>query len=315
MREGVPKKAERFIRALLSYRARAKITNTYLKPLTLQAERTGGIVYTNINPTDTRTGRPASREPNLLNVPKPVVKKKEEGNPVRACFVPREDCVIYYFDVSQQEMAVFGLLAGDERILAAYKRGDDIHQYMADQIGWGDKRDLVKNINFGILYGMGIKTMAKSWRMRLPEAKKNMGIYLDEFPSVREFQKECESNLRQFGYVEDFFGRRYHVPWQQAYKAVNALVQGGCAQAFKIGLLNTSRRLSELREQPKILLPVYDEIQIETARWNTKAERQFCETVVCQMTNVPQLLDRGLKLRVDVEKTETSWAQKQEVKL
>jgi DNA polymerase-1 len=313
--EGVPKFADRFIRALLSYRAYTKISGTYLKPLTAQAERTGGVVFTSINPTDSRTGRPASRDPNLLNIPKPVVKKQEEGNPVRECFVPRDGCAIYYFDVSQQEMAVFGLYADDQDILQAYERGEDIHQHMADQIGWSDKRDLVKNINFGVLYGMGITAMATMWGMRLAEAKKNMRIYMEAFPSVRRLQKECEMELKQRGYVEDFFGRRYHVQYGEAYKAVNALVQGGCAQAFKIGLLNVDSFLSSVDPQSKIILPVYDEIQIESITWRPKPERGFCRAITEQMTDIPQLLDRGLRLRVDVEKTVTNWAEKEKVEI
>lgn len=312
--EGVPKFADRFIRALLSYRAYTKISGTYLKPLVRQAERTGGVVYTSINPTDSRTGRPASRDPNLLNIPKPVVKKQEEGNPVRECFVPRDGCAIYYFDVSQQEMAVFGLYADDQDILQAYERGEDIHQHMADQIGWSDKRDLVKNINFGVLYGMGITAMATMWGMRLVEAKKNMRIYMDAFPSVRRLQKECEMELKCRGYVEDFFGRRYHVQYGEAYKAVNALVQGGCAQAFKIGLLQVDAAIMKYWRSARIILPVYDEIQIEK-RKSDGVESEFCSWVPEAMTDIPQLLDRGLRLRVDVEKTETNWAEKRKVEL
>uniref|UniRef100_A0A6M3J2K5 DNA-directed DNA polymerase n=1 Tax=viral metagenome TaxID=1070528 RepID=A0A6M3J2K5_9ZZZZ len=314
LKEGVPKKAEQFIKALMDYRAYAKILNTYMKPLTLQAERNDGIVYTTINPTDTRTGRPASRDPNLLNIPKPTVKKKEESNPVRACFIPREGCAIYYFDVSQQEMAVFALMADDYSILDAYKEGKDIHQYMADQIGWGDKRDIVKNINFGVLYGTGIKHMAKTWRMTLTEAKETMRIYMQTFGSVKTFQEKCKWELQRNGYVEDFFGRRYHVPVNQAYKAVNSLVQGGCAQAFKMGLLQVDKYV-EKHNVGKLLLPIYDECQLETPKLSKADESQLCRNVIKCMSDIPQLVNRGLKLRIDVEKTETSWACKEKIEI
>ena len=203
-------------------------------------------------------------------------------------------------------------MAEDYDILGAYNEGKDVHQYMADQIGWGDKRDIVKNINFGVLYGTGIKHMAKTWRMSLAEAKETMRIYMQTFGSVKEFQEKCEWELKKQGYVEDFFGRRYHVPVNQAYKAVNALVQGGCAQAFKIGLLNVDRIYS-LKSDYNILLPIYDEIQLEAKKLNEVNEVVLCKTVIGAMTNIPQLLDRGLKLRVDVQKTVSNWSCKEKV--
>ena len=313
LKEGVPKKAATFIKALMDYRAYAKILNTYMKPLTLQAERNEGIVYTTINPTDTRTGRPASRDPNLLNIPKPTVKKKEESNPVRACFIPREGCTIYYFDVSQQEMALLLLYAGETEMLEAYMNGVDIHQAMADKLG--KDRDSTKNKNFAVVYGTGIKHMAKTWRMSLGEAKEEMRAYQNMFPFIQEFQEKCKWELRHQGYVEDYFGRRYHVPVNQAYKAVNAVVQGGCAQAFKIGLINVDKHLQRFRPVVNILLPVYDEIQQETPKLSSGEEVLFCTRIIEQMVAVSQLLDRGLKLRVGVQKTTTNWSEKEKIEL
>ena len=304
------KRASRFIESLLLLRAFSKTVGTYLIPLAERAERNSGIVYTSINPTDTVTGRPASKNPNLLNISKPDDKKTLIHNPIRECFVCRPGFANYYFDVSQQEMAFFGLLADDTRILEAYTAGEDIHQYMADQIGLD--RGQTKGINFGVLYGLGIKAMAANAGWPVSKAKEIMSIYLDEFPSVKEFQARCKYELYQSGYVEDFFGRRYHVPPNQAYKAVNALVQGGCAQAFKIGLLNVDALLVSRQH---IILPVYDELQIETPIYSKAVEAKWCDNIVSAMINVPQLLDRGLRLRVDVEKSETNWAEKKKLKL
>lgn len=302
------KRVSDFIGNLLNHRACTKIRNTYLLPLAEKAELNNGIVYTSINPTDTRTGRPASRDPNLLNIPVPISKKTGESNPVRECFVCRRGHCVYYFDVSQQEMAVFGLYANDLRILDAYASGEDLHQYMAEQIGL--PRVVTKNVNFGVIYGMGIRTMATKYGMSQQEAKDNMNIYLREFPSVREFQNKCKEELQYAGCVEDFFGRRYSVPIGQAYKAVNCLVQGGCAQAFKIGLLNVS---SSLDNNEHILLLPYDEIQIEKPICSKEAEKSFVNRVCSQMVAIPQLLERGLELRVDVSKSITNWAEKEKL--
>lgn len=314
--EGVSEKAEEFIKSLMNYRDYTKITNTYLKPMTAMAVRNDGIIYTNINPTNTRTGRPACTDPNMLNIPKPKVKKGREENPVRACVVPREGKVIYYFDVAQQEYAVLLLYVEQYEMLKAYTEGADIHQIMADILG--RDRDSTKNCNFGVTYGLSVAGMAMMYGLTKKQAKADMDLYRRKFPFIQEFQRKCKSELRQFGYVEDFFGRRYHVPVGQAYKAVNAVVQGGCAQAFKIGLLNVDEHLDYgHRDNAKIILPVYDENQIEVdmEKDGGLIEKPFCQHIIDAMTDIPQLLERGLRLRVDVKKTMTNWAEKVEVGL
>ena len=314
VRDGVPKRAERFIKVLLDFRAYSKIANTYLKPLTEQAERTGGTVYTTINPTDSRTGRPASRDPNLLNIPNQDVKQRGRENHVRNCFIPRNgkmykdmkiilpvydelqiewNGAIYYFDISQQEFAMFFSYADADDLVKAYLNGADLHQHMADLLGRPDKRKIVKNQNFGVIYGLGIRVMAASQNISIEQAKEEMKIYNNEFPFIREFQKRLEEKLRFYGYVEDYFGRRYHVPMGQAYKAVNAIVQGGCAQAFKQGLLQVDELLGK----------------------RYKSERGFCKSIMKAMSEVKETMDVGLKFRVDVKKTVTSWAEKEEIKI
>jgi len=309
VRDGVPKRAERFIKVLLDFRAYSKIANTYLKPLTEQAERTGGTVYTTINPTDSRTGRPASRDPNLLNIPNQDVKQRGRQNHVRECFVPRKsrryknmkiilpvydelqiewNGAIYYFDISQQEFAMFFSYAGADDLVRAYLDGADLHQHMADLLGRPDKRKIIKNQNFGVIYGLGIRVMAASQNISIEQAKEEMKIYYNEFPFIGELQRRLKDELRLYGYVTDYFGRRYHVPYGQAYKAANAIVQGGCAQAFKQGLLQTDELLTKKH----------------------KNEKRFCESVIKAMGEVKETMDVGLKFRVDVKRTTTNWADK-----
>lgn len=313
VRDGVPKRAERFIKVLLDFRAYSKIANTYLKPLTEQAERTGGTVYTTINPTDSRTGRPASRDPNLLNIPRQDVKQRGRQNHVRDCFIPRDGKAIYYFDVAQQEMAMFLSYAGADDMLQAYIDGKDLHQYMADLLGRPDKRQIVRTQSFGVIYGLGIKAMAASQNLSIEQAKEEMKIYNEEFPFVQELTDRLKDELRMYGYVEDYFGRRYHVPYGQAYKAVNAIVQGGCAQAFKQGLLQVDELYERKYEDAKIILPVYDELQIE--RGIKKDEKMFCCDTMKAMSEIPELMDIGLKFRVDVKRTTTNWAEKERLEI
>lgn len=319
-----PRTANKLVTLLLDYRALTKLTGTYLLPLAARAKRDNSYIYCEINPTDSRTGRMASRNPNLQNVPAPVSRKTTKANPVRDCFTCSSDEAIYYFDNEQMEMAYFGLLADDRDILEGYAAGEDIHMVMAKIIYGKDctklQRDVTKNINFGVIYGLGIRTMCKLYGFTMKEAREFLDIYFRKFPSISAFQDKCKSAIRQRGYVSDFWGRRYHI--KEAYKAVNGLVSGGCAQAFKEQMLVVESYLHtcpvSVRNAAKIVMPVHDEIQIRTKRGlihRKSHETAFCNAVIETMSDIPQLIDRGLQLRIKVERTVTSWSKKKEVKL
>jgi len=146
------------------------------------------------------------------------------------------------------------------------------------------------------------------------EAEELLDHYHKTFPSIHEFQDELKERLELDGYVQDWFGRRYHLPSNQAYKAVNAMVQGGCGQAFKEGFNAVDRWLGETGAGA-ILLPVHDESIIESDRepHTTEADEMLAE-LSTRMEEIPQLMNKGRRLRVDVKYTETTWADKQAYK-
>lgn len=316
-------KIREFVETLLEYRSLKKISGTYLEPFVKKAESNNGVIHCSINPTDARTGRMTSTKPDLFNIPETKVRSTGKTNPVRECFIVREGFANYYFDYAQMEMGIFGLLAGDTRIIEGYQKGEDLHDYMA-QIIWPqyDKdpkfwRGVTKNINFGIIYGMGIRTMALLYEIKESEARRYFNIYMEEFPSVREYQEECRQKLLIDGWIWDWFGRRYCLSPGEAYKAVNAIVQGSCAQIFKIALLEVDKFLNTDLSfgESNILLTVYDEIQLESACKSPQAIRWLTSNIVACMTNISQLLERDFRLRVDVSKSMTNWAKKKKVKL
>lgn len=314
----VKKTPRKYIKNLLEYRSYTKTVGTYLDPLVRRAEQTGGVIYCSINPADTRTGRMASRDPNLQNIPtlNPRRGRTAGGlNPVRSCFIVREGYTNYYFDYSQMELVIFGLLAQEQRILDAYEDGVDLHGYMASFM-YGKKytkqqRDLTKDTTYGKIYGLGVRGMSLMYGMSEAEAKKALHQYDKEFPSIRDFQYQCKDELRTFGYVEDWFGRRYHVPVGRAYVAVSAIVSGTCASIFKIALIAVDKYLSN--KYSRIILPVHDEIQIE--RPNDSWRNIFIQDITEKMTNINETLDRGLRLRVDVSKSTTNWAEKKKMEM
>lgn len=319
-------KAKKYINLLLDYRSYTKILNTYLIPLTEKALVGRGIIYCSINPADTRTGRMASREPNLQNIPEPTKRATGRTNPVRGCFICRRGYTNYYFDYSQMEMVIFGLLSGEQMLLEAYNNREDIHDTMAGVI-YGRKhsrrqRDLTKNINFGIIYGMGIRRMAKTYQMTESRAKELLKVYHSKFKAIDRWREELRADLVEQRYVEDIFGRRYHLQPGEAYKAINALVQGSCANIFKIALINVAEKMDWKKKElffpyANILLPVHDELQIElkneAVRNFSVREDVFISNVLDSMIMVPQVMALGLRLRVDVAKTTTNWADKENV--
>lgn len=311
--EGTTKRAAEFIAALRLYRNCAKTINTYLLKFANIADRNDGVIHTQLNPADTKTGRMASRDPNLQNLPN-VHKEYShiEENPVRFCFVPRRSFANYYFDYVQMELVVFGLYAQDEHIVEAYNAGEDLHHYMARCVYEVDEpteqqRQATKNISFGIIYGEGIRTLQMNLRCTQAKARELLDIYYSKFPSIRQYGDRLKRLLYKHGYIEGLFGKRYTLTRGQAYKAINKIIQGECAQIFKVALLKLDSLLKPTTE--RILLPIHDEFQIER-RWPAPHEQTWARTVVGCMTDIPQLLDRGLRLRVDVDKTLTNWAEK-----
>lgn len=312
-------RARTYIESLLDYRSYSKTVGTYLIPLTRRAEMNEGIVYCQINPADSRTGRMASRDPNLQNIPEPIKRQTGRANPVRSCFVVRPGYVNYYFDYSQFEMVIFGVYAQEPRILEPYEAGEDIHGNMASYMYGCDynkqERDLTKNTSYGVIYGLGPKTMSLMYGIPFNEARRFRGQYLKEFPTIKRFLDSCRRELIDYGYVTDWFGKRYHVPVGQAYKAVNCLVQGVCASIFKAALILIHKLIADKFDGINILLPVHDEFQIEVeqSKYTASTRNIFVECVIGCMTDIYQVTDRRLTLKVDVSKSATNWAEKKKI--
>jgi DNA polymerase-1 len=305
--------AAAFIHSLLTYRALTKIRGTYLRPLARRAELAGGRVYCSINPTNSRTGRMSSSDPNLQNIPR-AKEPDQPGYAVKRCVEVPEGYEFWYFDVEAFEFAVFGLIAGERTILDAYAAGEDLHLAMAKRVFGeeraADMRQATKTLDFAIIYGSGDKQVATQLKYTVEQAAELRAMYYAMFPAIPRFIKYCNMQLRRHGYVEDYFGKRYHIEHGMGYKGVNALVQGGCAQAFKIGLLNVPIRYVK-SPKCKLFLPVHDEAQFMRRITDNSLTEQFVGDIVGAMQDVPQFTSRGLTLRIDVKRATTSWAEKQ----
>lgn len=317
------KKGLRFISTLLDMRALHKLLNSYLIPLRARAKFNNGRIYCNINTADTKTGRMAVTDPGLQTIPR-LISKRKRKNPIRSCFICRPGYYNYYFDYAQIEMIFYAALINEERIIKAYNNGEDIYTVIAGfalskknlsyiRKHLGDPRQQLKGLSLAVIYGAGIPGTAKILQMSRTRASSLLADYLDACPAVLEYREQCINELHKQGYVEDFFGRRYHVEPRQAYKAPNAVVQGSCAQILKIAFLQVSAYLKRKRELAKVIMPIHDELQFERPAAKIKTEMIFIRNIIKQMRDIPQLIERGIFLRIDAAKSTTNWESKKDI--
>ncbi|MBW8002638.1 MAG: hypothetical protein FVQ80_11555 [Planctomycetes bacterium] len=332
------KRLNKFLETLFQVRRVNKLVGTYLEPLYDRAKYNNGIVYCNINPTDTRTGRMASNNPNLHNIPRPDTGVgDEQGNPIRHCFVCRKGFTNLLSDYEQMEMWMYAAVAGSNRMMRILQEGGDIHASAAYQI-FGEeavdnkhgqrcrvlvgkkfkwmmisklKRFQCKKVNFGVIYGMGFRALALQIKTKELEARDLLQEWHGNNPEMRAQNALNESLLKKYGFVEDFFGRRYNIRVKDAYKAINAQVQGGCAQALKIALINVEKYFDSLPSYNDnrfaTLLLIHDELMAEMPNAARLVWPKIIAGIEHRMKHIPQLEDRGIILNVDSKITQDAW--------
>jgi len=267
--------AEHEIAALiLEYREYAKLRGTYVDGLARETDPETGLVHTTFEQTVASTGRLASRNPNLQNVP----IRTEWGRAVRGCFNSgREGYALICADYSQIELRILAHLSGDETLVDAFRAGDDIHTRTAalifgcdaEQIDY-DRRSVAKMVNYAVLYGMGSRALAESLGIDVAEAKTFIEQYHARFPAVEGFMKQTVETARKQGYVSTILGRRRPIPdldagnpGVRAYAeraAGNAPLQGSAADIVKLAMLAVERMLHDERLPAQMLLQVHDDI-------------------------------------------------------
>lgn len=321
------KRVKKIIDTILNLRSYDKLVGTYLVPLRRRAITNSGIIYCNINPTNTRTGRMSSNNPNLMNIPRPT-SGYDKDNSVRKCFICRTGYTNFYYDYSQMEMWLFAFSANETTMLKALENGVDVHETTAiEMLGKHivdkdnkiskDIRQLYKQVNFGIIYGMGSRGLSEFLDISFVKASDMRKAYLIKFPAINEFIHRCKVDLARKGYIEDIFGRRYSIDPAKAYKAVNAIVQGSCAQILKIATIGIQDYYNSIKYRviPHILLFEHDEIIDEKPNILQNMFDEMNYAVCEKMTKIKQLVDRGLILQVNVSNTITSWAEKKELEV
>ncbi len=295
-----------FLEAVLDWRELDKLLNTYLRPWVYEWQE-NGIVYPNLNYCGPETRRFSASDPNLQNVP----TRTDRGALLRGCFRTRKGFSTYSMDESQAEFRFFTHYSKDTRLVAAYRnnRDTDIHEIVSQILGV--IRKVGKNLNFGLLYGMGIDKLARELSATLKrmvsgaEAKLLRETYFVKIPNIRILQKEIEASIRSNGYVQSMFGGRRHLTVQESYKGLNTLMQMTVADLMRKAMVIADGILRKAGGH--LLLQVHDEIPFELPGEDTREHVPTLKEIRHEaMENYPQVT---VPLVASVEKWAPRWSE------
>lgn len=267
-------------RRLIEYRELAKLKSTYVDALPAATHPVTGRLHTNWNQTVTSSGRLSSSDPNLQNIP----VRTPLGREIRRGFVPSEDgWVLFVSDYSQIELRILAHLSQDENLLAAFRSGRDIHRETSALVFGldpadvdSDLRNRAKEVNFGVVYGMGPFGLARRLGIPRDEAKAFIDGYFARFPGVKRFQEDTIARAREQGFVTTLFGRRRYLPEIGSKNfnirsfaervAINSPIQGTAADVLKVAMIRIHERLNSEPLRARMLLTVHDELVFEVER-------------------------------------------------
>lgn len=295
------------VRRVLEYREALKLKNTYVDTLPSAVHPVTGRVHTTFSQLHTATGRLASSNPNLQNIP----VRSELGRSIRKAFVPgKQGEVLLSADYSQIELRIIAGLSRDPEMLKAFQAGLDIHTATASKI-YGVPQDKVsremrakaKMVNFGIPYGISPFGLAQRLGCSRIEAAELIDGYFDKFVGVREFLNRTISEARRRGFVETLTGRRRilrdinsaNAPTRAAAErnAVNTPIQGTAADMIKLAMIRIAHLLSKKRLPARMLLQVHDELLFEVEE---SAAQEVSDAIAGEMRNA---LDIGAPVEVE----------------
>jgi DNA polymerase-1 len=258
---------------ILKYREFFKLRSTYVSPLLeLAAKSKDGRIHTNYLQTGTATGRLSSENPNLQNIP----TGSEYARRIRSAFVAAPRHSFLSLDYSQIELRVLAHVSGDPKMIAAFKKDEDIHKVTAANVFnvpinevTPEMRSAAKTLNFGVIYGMGPQAFARAANKTYEEATRFIDEYFNDFVGVRIWQDKVIDKAKQTGYVENLNGRKRWLPNIGSYSprlaaearraGINMPIQGLAADIIKLAMIRVAREAPEA----KLLLTIHDELVFE----------------------------------------------------
>jgi len=296
-------------KVILEYRGMAKLKSTYTDKLPKMIDPNTGRVHTSYSQAVAVTGRLASSDPNLQNIP----VRTAEGRRIREAFIAPAGSFIVSADYSQIELRIMAHLSQDAGLLSAFAAGEDIHRATAAEI-FGVEREAVnseqrryaKVINFGLIYGMSAFGLAQNLNIERSAAASYIERYFARYPGVREYMDKTRALAKAQGYVETLFGRRLWVPEINSPNgmrragaeraAINAPMQGTAADLIKLAMIAVQRRLESEHLQTRLIMQVHDELVLEVPGSELELVKQTLPKLMRDVAklDVPLLAEVGM---------------------
>ena len=295
-------KGHKFPKLVLDWRQVSKLKNTYSDSLPEHINPQTKRVHTSFLLAATNTGRLASSDPNLQNIP----IKSDDGKDIRKAFIAKKDHVLISADYNQIEMRILADLANVKELKKAFKNNEDIHNLTASQIFNidikkvnQDQRRKAKAINFGIIYGISQYGLAKQINVSNYDAEEFLNAYFNKFPEIKVYMDQTIKFCRKSGFVNNIFGRRshfisindknYNVRNFQERAAINAPIQGSASEIMRLAMIRLNKKFSEKKNQNiKMLLQIHDELIFETPRDDIKRVSQLIIEEMSSVANSDQ---------------------------
>ena len=293
---------------VLDWRQLAKLKSTYSDALMEQINPATGRVHTSYSQAGVSTGRLASSDPNLQNIP----IRTEEGRKIRRAFVADKGMMLLSADYSQIELRLLAHVAGIDALKEAFHDGQDIHAMTAAQV-FGVPTDAMdpmvrrkaKAINFGIIYGISAFGLARQLGIGNSEAGEYIDAYFEKYPGIRDYMDRTKEQAREKGFVETLFGRKCHirsineknpnVRGLAERAAINAPIQGGAADIIKRAMIRLPDALADAKLKARMLLQVHDELIFEVPKKELDATAELVSGVMsgAARLDVPLVVDTG----------------------
>ena len=306
-------KGHKLPKLVLDWRQATKLKNTYSDSLQEHINPKTKRVHTSFLLAATSTGRLASSDPNLQNIP----IKSEDGKEIRRTFVAEKNSKLISADYNQIEMRILADLADVKELKKAFKNKEDIHSLTASQVFNtniskvdSDMRRKAKAINFGIIYGISQYGLAKQIGVSNFEAEEFLNSYFLKFPEIKDYMESTIKFCRKSGYVSNIFGRRTHITGIndknfnirnfQERAAINAPIQGSASEIMRMAMIRVSKKLEEIKKSScKILLQIHDELIFEVHKDDIKKYSQIIQEEMSSVKN-SDLHSFSIPLLVDV---------------
>ena len=296
-------------KVIMEYRGLSKLKSTYTDQLPEQVHESTNRVHTSYEQAVTATGRLSSQNPNLQNIP----IRTEDGRRVRKAFIAPEGCKLIAADYSQIELRIMAHLSKDERLLSAFKAGEDIHRATAAEV-FGvdvsevrdDQRRSAKAINFGLIYGMSAFGLAQQLDIGRNDAQEYVDLYFERYPGVKEYMDRTRQLAADQGFVETLFGRRLYLPEINASNfqrrqaaertAINAPMQGTAADIIKRAMIRVDEWLENDQVDARMIMQVHDELVLETLSTEIDTVAQTVSRMMSEAAelSVPLVVECGI---------------------